>query len=110
MRGKLEIEHVMPQSWQSHWPLPNDDLEAELERKRLVQTFGNLTLVRSTLNQSMSNRGWETKKAHLEANSTLLMNRNILRAAEQHGGWDEDTIRARSLALYERAARIWPRG
>ena len=43
----LTIEHVLPQSWEAHWPLPTklDEEEARQERNRLLHTIGNLTLV-----------------------------------------------------------------
>jgi Protein of unknown function (DUF1524) len=43
IREKLTIEHLMPQSWRVHWPLP-DEVRAN-ERDELVHTFGNLTLL-----------------------------------------------------------------
>ncbi|MGH3479357.1 MAG: DUF262 domain-containing protein [Nocardioidaceae bacterium] len=110
-RGKLTVEHVMPQAWSLHWPLPAgvEPVRAELDRNRLIQTFGNLTLATSSLNSTMSNHSWADKHKHLDANSVLLLNKWILRYAPQAAGWGEDDIRARSEALFERAVRIWPR-
>ena len=56
----LTIEHVLPQSWEAHWPLPTklDEEEARQERNRLLHTIGNLTLVTGRLNSRASNAPW----------------------------------------------------
>ena len=57
-RGKLTIEHVLPQQWQKHWPLlPGTDL-VESERERVLHSLGNLTLVNNKLNPTLSNGPW----------------------------------------------------
>jgi hypothetical protein len=80
-----------------------------LDRNRLLQTFGNLTLATSSLNSTMSNHSWADKRRHLDANSVLLLNKWILGHTPEAAGWHEDDIRARSEALFEQAVRIWPR-
>ena len=60
----LTIEHVMPRGWRSDWKLPSDVEDEEMaksNRDRLIHTMGNLTLARSSLNTSLSNRPWEEK-------------------------------------------------
>ena len=106
-RGNLTIEHVLPQSWQSHWPLPDtgDPLRAEIDRNRLLQTFGNLTLATSALNPDLSNGPWSTKRAKLGDYSILQMTKGILGVDR----WDEDAIRTRGAVLADMAIEIWPR-
>lgn len=110
-RRRLTVEHVMPQSWETQWPLPASDepLRAELDRNRLIHTLGNLTLTTSSLNSTMSNHAWADKREHLAENSVLHLNKRILARAEEAGVWDEDAIRARGEELFERARSIWPR-
>lgn len=55
----LTVEHLMPQAWKTYWPLPADDPAATAQRDAAVQTLGNLTLVTSALNPSMSNGPWD---------------------------------------------------
>lgn len=57
---KLTIEHLLPQQWQQHWPLPTDKLTdvAISERNLLLHTLGNLTLVTKAFNPSVSNDPW----------------------------------------------------
>ena len=54
---KLQIEHIMPQKWQTHWPV-NGGEEAVHRRDAKINTIGNLTLVSDKLNPSLSNAPW----------------------------------------------------
>lgn len=111
VRGKLTVEHVLPQQWRTHWPLPGRqpaEVEA-IERNRLLHSFGNLTLATSSLNSSMSNHAFDDKRAHLMDNSTLHLNKRVLDRAGQSGAWDEDSIRARSVEMFGIATQLWPR-
>ena len=62
--AKLEIEHIMPQGWRSHWaPDVIGNPEAIARRELLVNTIGNLTLVTQPLNGALSNRPWTDDEA-----------------------------------------------
>lgn len=67
--ASLSLEHLLPQSWREHWPLPElDDPEsAAAERDRRLNLIGNLTLVTSPLNSSLSNSSWTVKRAAIAA-------------------------------------------
>ena len=105
----LNIEHVMPQSWPHHWPLPtpaeNEDT-AIARRNRLVHSIGNLTLVNGRLNSTLSNAPWEEKRVTLEHPTVLFLNKDLLENAPRT--WDEDAIAARGRRLHQAAARVWP--
>ena len=107
----LTVEHVLPQTWETHWPLPDgvEPLQARLDRDRLLHTLGNLTLATSSLNSSMSNHAWSDKRGHLTENSVLHLNKRILTQVEESGRWDEAAIRERGLAMFEQARKVWPR-
>lgn len=123
--SKLQIEHVMPQTWRTHW---SDGLAADpvasARRDRLVHTIGNLTLVTGNLNASLSNRPWRDsdavvvaptgpeagkgKRSLIDKYSLLVLNKEIV---QQHlESWSEDDIKARGLAMTKDIAAIWPRG
>lgn len=119
--GQLTVEHLMPQAWVAHWLLPDgsrgvdnpwsvpaDDPQALATRARsaIVQTFGNLTLITGSLNSSISNGAWATKRAAIEANSLLPINLQLRSAAT----WDEEAIERRGRDLLSRALELWPRG
>ncbi|EWM12063.1 hypothetical protein KUTG_02367 [Kutzneria sp. 744] len=105
---KLQIEHVMPQAWRDHWPLESTDaadrqLEAQ-QRDQAVHRFGNLTLVTSTFNQSVSNLAWSVKKPEFAEQSSLQLNRSIGMCPM----WSVEDIQARAVVLAELAAQVWP--
>lgn len=118
--GELSVEHIMPQSWQPCWPLPNgstgmtlDEIIKALEdervaptrrRNHLLQTLGNLTILTQRLNSSLSNAAWGSKRPALLAASLLPINQVL------HGydAWDEAAIEARGAELFERARSVWP--
>ena len=104
--GELHVEHIMPVKWKEWWPIEGNSPEAGEERDRLIQTLGNLTLVHGRLNTSMSNRTWEKKRTAIFENSTLFLNKDILRRAPDT--WDEDAIRKRGEWMAEQVCEIWP--
>ena len=105
----LTIEHVLPQSWEAHWPLPNniDEHEAQHKRNQLVHTLGNLTLVTQRLNSRASNAPWKRKSKTLKDHSVLLLNRRLLDESGEVA-WDEQTILSRSRRIAALVAVVWP--
>ena len=60
LQQALTIEHLMPQKWKTHYPLPTDSSVDEMQRDRGIHTFGNLTLLTNKLNPAVSNGRWST--------------------------------------------------
>lgn len=102
--GKLTIEHVLPQSWEQHWPLAQPTPAAIDERNELLHTIGNLSLVTDCLNPALSNSAWETKRTELLKHSILMLNHYFQNVTQ----WAEDEIRVRSRLLFEAARVVWP--
>jgi len=105
---KLTIEHLMPQDWEKHWPLPearNSDDDPQGVRDRLIHTFGNLTLLTKKLNPSVSNGPWTKKRDQITKHSILRLN-NVL---AEHDEWNERMIRKRGEALLKQFKDTWPR-
>lgn len=108
--SKLQIEHILPQSWHEHWPLP-EGITRE-ERELALHGIGNLTLVAGKLNPSLSNAPWchpgakGGKAEALRKHTRLELNRRLL---ENHDDWDETSIAARADALFHNASAIWTR-
>jgi hypothetical protein len=117
-----QIEHIMPQTWRPYWNTePPLDLDAAVERDRLIHTIGNLTLVNSHLNASLSNRPWtdieaagmdeggfasQGKRSLLGQFSGLELTGEVVR---QHSeAWTDDDIRARSRKLVNLIVEEWP--
>ena len=108
----LTIEHVMPRSWKTSWPLPDglsdEDLQTKTEtRESLIRTIGNLTLITPNLNSSLSNDPWEKKREALKDHSVLFINKELLQESEGVA-WNEETIQARSQRMAKIIAEVWP--
>ena len=122
--AKLDIEHVMPQSWHRYWnttpPLSPED---DAARSKRVNTIGNLTLVTKRLNGSLSHRPWtddeaknqgltdgkpgKGKRSLLSEYSLLVLNKSIVDGHPE--SWADADIEARGEELTEAVCRAWPR-
>lgn len=119
----LQIEHVLPQTWATHWPLKGkvipanvatypvlakDDLteygEGIRHRNAQLQTLGNLTLLNKYLNPAASNDAFETKLIEYK-HSVLRLNRYF----DNQTTWDEDAIDRRGKVLGGLLCTVWPR-
>ena len=107
LRGRLTVEHLLPQSWEVTWPLPDgaDPEKGRARREALVHRFGNLTLLTKKLNPSVSNGAWQSKRNGILEHSALALNRWFQKAAD----WDEQAIEKRTEALGRVALEIWAR-
>jgi len=122
--GNLSVEHILPDSWSEHWPLPvsgkapherffaavdagntiSPEMREEMEiRERAKNTLGNLTLLTPPANSQNGNDAWPVKRERI-VKSLLALNRDVA----AHDGWDEETIRVRGEKLAEIADLIWP--
>ena len=111
----LTIEHLLPIAWSdSDWPFTNPSASRE-ERRILLHTLGNLTLVNEKLNPAMSNSPWTKKRAELARHSNLHLNKMLSNSDVVPSGhswfqlWDDDAIHERSNWLAGKICRIWPR-
>ncbi|MFS0853299.1 DUF1524 domain-containing protein [Microbacterium sp. 179-I 3D4 NHS] len=106
-RDKHQVEHLLPRSWRSHWPVGG--AAAETDRDEHVHRLGNLTLITGSLNASVSNGAWlgeNGKRAALHRHDVFLMNRAIVDSSEE--GWDEERIDQRTEILTESFLTTWP--
>lgn len=113
----LQIEHIMPQSWEQHWSLSDAEgnhvakneadpgwINLSTERRRAVDRIGNLTLVTGSFNGSVSNLGWLVKRPEFEKQKSLVINY----AVAQEEDWSERSIEERAKILAAGAVRLWP--
>lgn len=120
----LNIEHLLPQSWEKNWPLdavPGDPEYEDVLRRRqqAVHQLGNLTLTTTKLNPSLSNKAWQSKRKDIQKHSLLrLTTASVLTAPDNvismddqvwSSEWDEDRIQRRGEWLRDQALEIWPR-
>lgn len=111
----LTIEHVLPQTWETHWPLQVG--ESEVERKAKLHCISNLTLVNDKLNPTLSNAPWSDlvdgqgrivlrgKRATIDEHNTLFLNKNLT----SFENWGHSEIGLRTQALFDIAVSEWPR-
>lgn len=112
--SSLSLEHVMPRDWKKHWPLPHGhiafdgvdpvEMNAEQVREAMLNRLGNLTIVTSPLNSSLSNGSWDGKRAALNEHSKLLLNARLADTEV----WDESAIAERGRWLADRLTDVWP--
>ena len=111
MERKLTIEHLMPVSWEKHWPIvmeqntPESIEKAAEHRNELIHRVGNLTLLTKELNPAVSNGPWLKKRDEMLKHTILNLNRPFLDVQV----WNENGIEKRSANLFEVARKIWPR-
>jgi len=114
----LSVEHVLPQSWEEsgHYPLVQEGDGPRIQRNRLIQTFGNLTLLTQPLNSSVSNGpflDFEQKGKPVEGKrsgfrgSLLLLNSYFQKPTLTQ--WSENEIRDRGRHLLSLALKVWAR-
>lgn len=109
----LTIEHVMPQTWQTHWSLPPEstadpitEQKAATRRSVMLNTLGNLTLITGSLNPSLSNSAWSVKRPELLKFNKLNLTQYF--HGQDANTWDEVAIRKRTEVLFSQLVRIWP--
>ncbi|HRH70594.1 MAG TPA: DUF262 domain-containing HNH endonuclease family protein [Flavobacteriales bacterium] len=121
IKGASTVEHLLPQEWRKHWPLPDgqvgmtefeladaDDSDARATatraRESALHSLGNLTIITGSLNTSVSNGPWLAKRQAILRKSLLPINQQLHDAET----WDEDSILRRGTELWKRAKSLWP--
>ena len=114
------LEHVMPQKWEEHWGnVPSfilnqnneyekvtDYDEKSKNRKSKIYSIGNMTLLASKLNTSISNDAFEykingkTQKGIKYFVGSLSVAQEIVDAYNEYKKWDERNITDRELSLF----------
>ena len=96
---KVNLEHVLPQTWtQSAWGnVPQD------EHRVLLKRLGNLALLNKRLNSKVANSDFSKKKGTFEA-SKITLTKEI--ASSQ--AWGRAEIVARQGKLADLAVKAWP--
>lgn len=103
----LQVEHVMPIKWEAtDWHMDEDTEERRTERNHLIGTLGNLTVIHGSLNSSIGNAAWITKRKAIKKFDNLFLNKDLLERAPRT--WNEDAIRERGEWLAKKVCEIWP--
>lgn len=127
---ELDVEHLLPQKWNTYWKLPNGEVitndeqidkiknsikfyklisnpntteEFITNRELLLHTIGNLTLIHNKVNKEIRNYAFSDKKEKIFENTNLNLNKTLFNLQQ----WNEDLIKKRSKELFNYACQIW---
>ena len=108
--AEYSLEHLMPQSWEQNWPMPEglsdiEKLEFKEKRNIAICTMGNLAIITQKLNSGVSNSNWKKKLANglKEQGEGIL----TLKKAVCLNKWDEKAISERAEWLADKANEVW---
>ena len=107
--GKYSLEHMMPKKWRNNWDMPATE-EEQKKRDEILLNIGNLTIITQSLNASIRDADWQTKKVGKGKKGGLLDYANDIEIAHEalaKDGWTENDILERQEWLYQKAISIW---
>ncbi len=119
LKYEYTLEHIMPQKWAQNWyDVPSYDLDGniieesdDIERVRshAIYEIGNMTLLNSKLNTSISNSRFQDKingkhgRKGIKDLADLRLTKDVIKNPE----WDERKIYERTAELEKQIREIW---
>lgn len=108
--NNYSLEHLMPKNWSRSWATC-DSPEAAKQRDSLLLTLGNLAIIPQSLNASIRDEDWITKKVGkgpkkpglVLCAAGLYTISNVLQCEV----WNEVEINKRALWLFDQAKQLW---
>lgn len=108
---RYSLEHLMPKKWRNNWKHPDTQEEA-IARDRKLLTLGNLAIITQSLNASIRDSDWPTKKhGRSGRNDGLVSYAGGIETLNEYlslDEWNEAEIDKRANDLYEKALAAWP--
>lgn len=108
--NNYSLEHMLPKKWRNNWD-PCETEELARQRDSILLTLGNLAIIPQSLNTSIRDGNWETKKFGKGSNNPGLImcasGLTTIRDALQKDNWNEVEIELRAEWLYEQAKSLW---
>lgn len=107
--AEYTLEHLMPQSWEENWKMPElseiEAIEFRAIRKQMICTLGNLGIITQGLNSKVSNSKWSKKLSQglREKAADILTMKNVVNKSD----WNEEQIKKRAEWLADKANEIW---
>ena len=119
------LEHIMPKKWKAHWSeVPIVDGETVYDkdsddgihyRDSMIQSIGNKTLLKSSLNSAVKNADYMTKikgidgrRPGYDQHTSLMLTRDLVAKSQTDQNWDEKHISDRTNQLFGEFVQIWP--
>lgn len=111
LRGikSYSLEHLMPKKWSNKWPSVSTKEEKDYRNFKL-HTLGNLAIITQSLNASIRDANWPTKKKGQGKNAGLKHFSGGIATLSPYLEseiWDEASIESRAEDLYNLAVSIW---
>jgi uncharacterized protein with ParB-like and HNH nuclease domain len=106
--NEYSVEHIMPKMWRNHWK--NLGIRDEDERDEYVRKMGNLTILPASLNSSVRDADWKTKKTGRGNKKGLEYYSKGIKIFEPYlkrDDWNEDVMKERATELCRQAISIW---
>lgn len=106
---RYSLEHIMPKKWENNWGKLASETD-KINRNRKLLTLGNLTIITASLNSSIRDGNWATKKSGRGANAGLDQYATGLDTFSHYlalPNWDEIEIIKRANFLYTEAVKTW---
>ena len=106
--NQYTLEHMMPKKWRNKWGALDEEAAAQRDRKLL--TLGNLAIITHSLNASIRDADWTTKKQGKGCKDGLALcaaGLATMTDALEKGSWDEDDIADRAEWLANKALKVW---
>ena len=103
------LEHLMPKKWRNNWKACASEKE-EKERDSKLLTLGNLAIIPQSLNASIRDADWKTKKAGKKDKTGLSVcaaGLITLHDALDKDVWNEEEISDRATWLSGEALKLW---
>lgn len=106
--NQYTLEHMMPKKWRNKWGALDD--EAATRRDRKLLTLGNLAIITHSLNASIRDADWSTKKqgkGHKDGLALCAAGLATMADALEKKSWDEGDIAQRAEWLADKALEVW---
>lgn len=104
------LEHLMPKKWRNNWE-KCETPELARQRDSVLLTLGNLAIITQSLNASIRDSDWQTKKAGKGQDNPGLLScaagLTTIQDALKKDIWNEAEIRNRAVWLCEQAKNLW---
>ena len=107
--NKYSLEHLMPKKWENKWDSVSTNEEKDT-RDRKLKTLGNLAIITQSLNASIRDSSWPTKKAGSENKEGLKHYSGGIETLAPFldlNDWNEVEIEKRAAFLLDKASEIW---
>ena len=106
--NQYTLEHMMPKKWRNKWGALDD--EAATRRDRKLLTLGNLAIITHSLNASIRDADWTTKKqgkGYKDGLALCAAGLATMAGALEKESWDEGGIADRAEWLANKALEVW---